>query len=231
MASGKATTVRARVREEMTNEIKIVARQHLGVEGANLSLRAVAREMGMASSALYRYFASRDDLLTALIVDAYNSFGEAAENADDENVQPAQRWIAVAKALRQWALNHPHEYALIFGSPVPGYKAPQDTIGPATRTVKVLGRILAANPPISRPGDEIELPPTLEQPISNIAEMIQAGALSTPAMARALAAWMHILGSISFELFGQLNNTIERREEWFEYQTRVMTQLIGLKSE
>src|SRR6266536_5438090 len=76
-----AASIRARVRAEMTEEIKTAARRHLATDGANLSLRAVARDMGMASSAVYRYFASRDDLLTALIIEAYDSVGEAAERA------------------------------------------------------------------------------------------------------------------------------------------------------
>src|SRR6266508_4021381 len=82
MAERTAASIRARVRAEMTDEIKAVARRRLAAEGANLSLRAVAREVGMVSSALYRYFPSRDDLLTALIIDAYNSMGEAGEAAD-----------------------------------------------------------------------------------------------------------------------------------------------------
>src|SRR5213595_544247 len=77
-----APSIRARVRAQMIDEIKSTARRHLATDGANLSLRAVARDMGMVSSALYRYFASRDELLTALIIDAYNSLGEAAEAGD-----------------------------------------------------------------------------------------------------------------------------------------------------
>src|SRR5215475_10039277 len=77
-----AASIRARVRAEMIGEIKAVARRHLATDGANLSLRAVARDMGMVSSALYRYFASRDDLLTALIIDAYNSVADEIEAAD-----------------------------------------------------------------------------------------------------------------------------------------------------
>ena len=82
----------------------------------------------MVSSALYRYFPSRDDLLTALIIDAYDALGAAAEDADR---RPAARpraagWLAAAcHAVRDWALAHPHEYALIYGSPVPGYRAPR----------------------------------------------------------------------------------------------------------
>src|SRR6185436_694395 len=114
--------------------------------GAALSLRAVARELGMVSSALYRYFASRDELLTALIIDTYDSMGEAAESADASVADRSDvlaRWIAVTNALRDWALARPHEYALIYGSPVPDYAAPQDTVGPATRPVLVMGAILA----------------------------------------------------------------------------------------
>src|SRR5215468_9022279 len=94
-----ASGVRARVRAEMTDEIKTVARRHLATDGANLSLRAVARDMGMASSAVYRYFASRDELLTALIIEAYDSVGEAAERAAataaQEGADFAERLVAV----------------------------------------------------------------------------------------------------------------------------------------
>ena len=129
-------TARERVRAELTREITDVARAQLATEGAGgLSLRAVAREMGMVSSAIYRYFSSRDDLLTALIVDGYNAIGEAAEQANAAYAAGdyAGRWLAVCRAIRDWALAHPHEYALVYGSPVPGYQAPQQTIGPAAR--------------------------------------------------------------------------------------------------
>src|SRR5580658_1309421 len=121
-----AGSIRARVRAEMIAEIKAVARRHLQTDGANLSLRAVARDMGMVSSALYRYFASRDDLLTALIIDAYNALGDAVEKADAQVTDRAElraRWLAVAGAVRHWALSNQAEYALLFGSPVPGYAA------------------------------------------------------------------------------------------------------------
>jgi AcrR family transcriptional regulator len=141
-----AGSIRARVRAEMTSEIKAVARRHLETDGANLSLRAVARDMGMVSSALYRYFASRDELLTALILDAYNELGEVTEAADAavfDRARLRSRWLAAAKAIRGWALRKPAEYALLFGSPVPGYAAPQDTIAAAARTPFVLIGILA----------------------------------------------------------------------------------------
>jgi len=136
-------TARERVRAEITGEITDAARRQLAEVGAAaLSLRAVARELGMASSALYRYFPSRDDLLTRLIIDGYDALVEAAETADDPSVAPVQRWLAVCRAVRRWARDHPHEYALLYGSPVPGYSAPQDTVPAAARVAVVLGRVV-----------------------------------------------------------------------------------------
>ncbi len=114
-------TARERARAELTREIKEAARRQLAAQGAQgLSLRAVARELGMVSSALYRYFPSRDELLTALIIDAYDALGSAAEAASAglPAAEVRGRWRAVCGAMRDWALAHPHEYALIYGSPV-----------------------------------------------------------------------------------------------------------------
>src|SRR5260370_20631084 len=132
-----AASIRARVRAEMIEDIKAIARRHLEPDGANLSLRAVARDVGMVSSALYRYFASRDELLTALILDAYNSLADAVEAADasvTDRTRLRDRWLASARAVRSWALTTPAEYPLLYGSPVPGYAAPQETAARALRT-------------------------------------------------------------------------------------------------
>ena len=216
----------------MTEEIKSAARRHLAADGANLSLRAVSRDLGMVSSAIYRYFASRDDLLTALIIDAYNSIGEAAEVADAavaDRADAGGRWLAVAHGLRAWALAHPPEYALIYGSPVPGYAAPADTIRPAIRTTLVLGRILTdarAAGLISGDGDA-RLPADLRAELGQVAEALGAR-VSEPVMARGMIAWTHLFGALSFELFGQLNNVIEARDAWFDHQVRAMAAFMGL---
>ena len=135
-ATSAPRTARERARAELTREIADTARVHLEAQGAaGLSLRAVARDLGMVSSAIYRYFPSRDDLLTRLIIDAYNGLGDAVDSR--EGAIPREdllgRWLAVAHGCRDWALQHPQEWALIYGSPVPGYAAPQDTVGPGTR--------------------------------------------------------------------------------------------------
>lgn len=132
----------------MIREITVTARRQLATAGAaGLSLRAVARELGMVSSAIYRYVPSRDDLLTLLIIDGYNAVGEAVERADARSTKNAAedfagRWLAVCRAVREWALAHPHEYALLYGSPVPGYKAPDDTVAAAVRDTVVFARVI-----------------------------------------------------------------------------------------
>src|SRR5439155_20209937 len=105
-----------------------------------------ARELGVSSSAVYGYVASRDELLTRLIVTAYGTLGSAAETQEAavDRGDLAGRWAAACDAVRGWALANPNEYALIYGTPVPGYIAPAATIAPAAdRVSSVLLRILA----------------------------------------------------------------------------------------
>jgi AcrR family transcriptional regulator len=226
-----AGSIRARVRAQMIDEIKAVARHHLAIDGANLSLRAVARDMGMVSSALYRYFGSRDDLLTALIVDAYNSVGDAVESADAAVTRRADlrgRWLAIAHAVRRWALANPSEYALIYGSPVPGYSAPSDTTVAATRTPAVLVTVLRdgyASGALAAPRDR--LPAPVRADLAAARDQIAPG-LPETLLARGMGAWVTLFGMVSFELFGQFNNVIAAREKFFEYQLTLAGELMGL---
>jgi AcrR family transcriptional regulator len=219
----------------MTAEIKAVARTHLATDGANLSLRAVARDMGMVSSALYRYFASRDELLTALILDAYNALGEAVETADasvTNRWQLRARWLAAARAVRGWALANPAEYALLYGSPVPGYAAPADTIAAAARTPVVLARILADGFACGQVTGE-GLPasgPIAESVRADLARTRDAIAPELPEqlLLGGLSGWIQMFGVVSFELFGQFNNVIDARAEFFDQQMELMADLMGL---
>jgi AcrR family transcriptional regulator len=219
----------------MIDEIKAVARRHLAAEGANLSLRAVARDMGMVSSALYRYFASRDDLLTALIVDGYNALGDAVEAADAEVTDRARlrtRWLSAARAVRYWALANPAEYALLYGSPVPGYAAPQDTVAAAARTPVVLARILTdghASGAITAAAllPSVPLPGPVRADLARASDQIAAG-LPEELIHAGLTSWLQLFGVVSFELFGQFNNVIDARAEFFEQQMELMADLMGI---
>ncbi|MYZ39143.1 MULTISPECIES: WHG domain-containing protein [unclassified Streptomyces] len=246
------TTIRGareRARTEVMAAIKDEARGQLAAEGASkLSLRAVARELGMVSSALYRYFPSRDDLLTALIVDAYDAVGSAAEQAltageragaamsadsaaepgvQSEPVDHVGRWAAVCAAVRAWALAHPHEYALIYGSPVPGYSAPQLTVAPASRVALAL---ISVAQDAHRVGG-ITLP-ALSDELRPEAERLTAqfGLGLPPEVTAALvASWAQLFGLISFEVFGQFNNLVEARDELFAQATRRLAHDVGMR--
>ena len=195
---------------------------------AALSLRAVAREVGMVSSAVYRYFPSRDELLTRLIIDGYDDLGAAAEAADLPSAAPAERWLAVCRAVRAWALSHPHEYALLYGSPVPGYQAPKDTVPAASRVGVVLGRILGeAARSGAMPEGTGERDPSL---VSDDAVEVLGGehpALDDAVRVRALMAWSALYGTISFELFGHFVGSVEDGDRYFDRAMSELAHLIG----
>ncbi|QFQ95408.1 TetR family transcriptional regulator [Streptomyces phaeolivaceus] len=225
-----ARGARARARIEVTAAIKDEARGQLAAEGAaKLSLRAVARELGMVSSALYRYFPSRDDLLTALIIDAYDSLGEAAEaaRAGAAAASPAGQWVAVCEAVRTWALARPHEYALIYGSPVPGYTAPDTTVPAAARVGRVLIGIIGdahRADGTARP----ELPDGLLPEARRMAGDF-APELPPEAAPGLVAAWAQLFGLVGFEVFGQFHRVVEERERFFRYAAEGLARQVGLQ--
>ena len=200
-------TARERARAEITAEILGAARRYLATDGAPaLSLRAIARDLGMASSALYRYFGSRDELLTRLIVDAYDSLGaaaEASEAAVDRDDLPG-RFAAVCRAVRTWALANPNEYALIYGSPVPGYVAPADTVGPATRVSVLLLQILIDAVALGRTQAE---EPQEARALAPVLVQLPPG-FPTTLVQRGIMAWTGLFGAVSFELYGQLHQVV-----------------------
>ena len=222
------TTARARAREAVVEEIKAEARRQLAQAGAAaLSLRAVARELGMVSSAIYRYFPSRDELLTALIIDSYADLATAAERAVQRTDGPAREvWMAACGSIRTWAKRHPHEYALLYGSPVPGYAAPQDTIDPATAVYLALVEAVrrAAVPPSCKASG---LAPGLEADAARITAALDLDI--DPARAvRLLGAWTQLFGLVSFELFGHTHNVIEDHDAFFEDRVGALADDLGL---
>lgn len=209
-------TARERARAEVMAELIAAANARLGTDGAAaLSLRAIARDLGMASSAVYRYVDSRDALLTLLIIDGYDAAGQACEDAAaaarSRREGPAQVWLAVAWALRDWALAHPHTYELIYGTPVPGYRAPVDTVTSATRLWAVIiavmhdaeatGTLLPTGPEFPTAG--LVTPETLAfagyDSATGSPEQTREIELT---IVRSFTLFASVLGAISAELFG-----------------------------
>jgi AcrR family transcriptional regulator len=214
----------------MIEDIKTAAKQRLATEGPNLSLRAVARDIGVVSSAVYRYFASRDELLTALIIDAYDDLGAAVEQAEGAIARRdlTARWMAFGRSVRSWARAHPHEYALLYGSPVPGYAAPQDTVGPASRPVIVLAAILRdlAQRGTSQAADR--LPRAVRADLETIIALPGFEEIPPATLARGMTAWAQVFGSLSFELFGRLTGAVTDFDAYFDHQLKSMAAFIGL---
>ena len=219
----------------MTADIKAVARRQLAEVGSDgLSLRAVARELGVVSSAVYRYFASRDELLTALIVDGYDAVGATAEEAAAASAgrPTGERWQAVARAVRSWAQANPHDYALIYGSPVPGYAAPEDTVSPALRAplaaLTVVRDGVAAGEVDDAPRRKVSR--AVHADLTTIRQGLESD-LSDEVLARSLAAWTGLIGHISYVLFGHLRNGITDEDAFFEHQlARSTDELLGRSS-
>lgn len=224
-----AGSLRARVRSEMSLEIKEVARRRLAVDGGNLSLRAVARDMGIVASALYRYFPSRDALITALIIDGYEALGTAA--ADAQAAVPRDdlrgRWLAVCNGVRTWALAHPAEYGLLYGNPVPGYAAPNDTVAPATRVVLLLVDILVDGAERLEPVPTA-VPERVRTDLRRLIDQQQQRDLPEERLDRVFIGWTHLFGLISFECFGRLDVMFEARAEYFDHHMALMADLAGI---
>ena len=222
-------TARERVKDEVTSEILTAARAHLAREGAAaLSLRSIARDLGMAPSALYRYFSSRDALLErahprGLRVAGRPGGARLGGRRTPGGTEPMARWVAVPRAMRSWARGHPHEWGLIFGSPVPGYEAPTETITPYTRLALALVRPIIE----AHQNGSLRLQPSapsssaspgtapLARAVQPVADALLPG-LPTVVVARALQAFATLIGLISLELFGHWRNTVLEPEVLFE---------------
>lgn len=192
MAERGEQTPRERYRSQVRAEIKACAWEQIAEAGASaLSLNAIAKRMGMSGPALYRYFAGRDELITALIKDAYRSQADAFRAASASGADLA----TLAHTLRGWALADPQRYFLIYGTPVPGYQAPEDVTAIASEIMATL-LDACAELPQDRPRTPFG---------THLADHRQwtAGHPADPAARhRALAFWTRLHGVLSLELAG-----------------------------
>lgn len=200
--------IRAQRRAATEADILRVAREHLATTGAaGLSLRAIARELGMVSSGIYRYVESRDELLTRLIIDAYTSLAADVQRAH-ATVDPADldaRWRAIGHALRAWALAHPHDFALIYGSPVPDYHAPPERTGASGTAVLGLVARLAADAEAAGRLAGVHDPEAAGVVAHLLEDVVFEDLALTPSgLFAGLRAWTMLLGTVTSEVFEQL---------------------------
>ncbi|OQY28565.1 MAG: hypothetical protein B6243_11930 [Anaerolineaceae bacterium 4572_5.2] len=225
---------RERLRAATIDEIKTIAHQQMAEKGAaTLSLRAIAREMGMTSPALYRYFASRDDLVTALIVDAYNSLADAMEAARSDCPPNDYRncLLAIGLAYRDWALAHSQDYALVFGAPIPGYHAPKAiTEPPAKRSMRVFITILAT----AAQAGKLHPTPAYANPPAKLQAQLLAWAkkYSLPPLVSvlylALAGWSRLHGLVELEIFGHIDHVAKNAAELYRGEVLAFIEQAGI---
>jgi AcrR family transcriptional regulator len=229
-------TPRERARAQTIADIVRLGREHLALHGAAaLSLRAVARDLGVVSSAVYRYVESRDELLTLLLIDAYGELGDQVDAAvaGVDETDFAGRFRALGRTVRSWALREPARYGLLFGSPVPGYQAPAErTTGPGTRVVYALMAIFDAawraggRRPKNAPA---AVPPPLSAHLQAIRTQLGV-AIPDGLLASGALVWTSLFGAVSFEVFGQYGEgTFAAREELFEHHLAVLAGVAGLE--
>ncbi|WP_431893131.1 TetR/AcrR family transcriptional regulator [Micromonospora haikouensis] len=184
---------RERYRAQMQAEIKQHAWEQIATVGVPaLSLKAIAKQLGMSGPALYRYFASRDDLITALIRDAYHGLADALRTASHNGADLAM----LAQVVRDWALGNPHRYLLIYGTPVPGYRAPDDTTAIASEIMTMI--IGACRRDHTDPSGT-----PFEAHLDSHRQWAGDDSVPAAALRRALAFWTRLHGVLSLELAGQ----------------------------
>jgi AcrR family transcriptional regulator len=228
-------TRRARQRAATIGEIKALARRQLAEQGpGGLSLRAIARTMGTAPSALYRYFPSQSDLVTELCAEAYDSLAAALTAGRD--AQPpgdhARRWLAVCHAYRRWSLDHPADFALIFGTPLPGYHAPPGvTAAAAGRAIGVAADVYAAavQAGAADPG-RTQVPAGLQTGALWAALAGHGAPDREPALAGiVLTAWASLLGYLVTEIFGSLTALTSDPDALYQAHVRTVTLGMGFR--
>ncbi|GII96775.1 TetR/AcrR family transcriptional regulator [Sinosporangium siamense] len=218
-AAGPHTSMRERFREQVREDVKAAALEQLAAGGAHaISLNAIAKQLGVSGSALYRYFANRDDLLTALVIDAYHDLRDALAREVDTG-KPAtgaeERIRRVGRAYRAWALAEPHRYELLFKPPLPGYDAHTEPLAGAARSLMaivlgVLHDLDSAEAPAERP-----VPYPHE-------EVLAARSAGNSQFQLAVSLWSRLHGVVSLELGGGFAAMNLDADAIFENEIRVL---------
>jgi AcrR family transcriptional regulator len=217
-------------RDRVEAQIIELGRQHLITEGASgLSLRAIARDLGMVSSAVYRYVSSRDELLTLLLVDAYSSLADAVDAARSAAGGDWRADVAaIANAAREWACAQPASWALLYGSPVPGYQAPaEQTVGPGTRVIGALFDAIASGITAGAiPASKQSVAQSLSRDFDRLRDEFGFDA-DDRSVAKGFTLWAGIVGAISLEVFGQYGaDTVTEPGSVFELQLELFFDMV-----
>ncbi len=232
-----ARPIKETSREQMIEQIKTTARQQMSKYGtAGLSLRGIAREVGVTAPAIYNYFPTLDDLITALIADAFIALADAMDAAGNAVTSPKQggRIYAVVMAYRRWAFDNPTTFQLIYGNPIPGYHAPPEVTAPlARRPFWGLMRSFATaftTGELVIPDAYQTIPPQVE---ANIRDYLAAEGGDIPMPLNIIhliiSGWTRIHGIIMLELTHHVTPVIGFTDQFYEHEILSFMSMLGLE--
>jgi AcrR family transcriptional regulator len=217
--------MRGRYRAQVRQEVKEAALRQLAEAGPGaLSISAIGKQLGVSGPALYRYFASRDDLLTELVIDAYHDLANALTAATSQvpSDNPRGRFEALARAYRRWALAEPHRYRLLFGPPLPGYEAHAQRLVEASWAAMNLllevlrGFVAGAAEPSGPLASELT---AWAQPHDSRVDAATA--------LRAVLIWSQLHGIVSLEIAGNFASMSIDADQLFETQLTAILATLG----
>lgn len=234
-------------RKAQYEAIKDTARRLMHENGTSgLSMRAIARELGMTAPALYYYFENMDALITALIVDGFNRIADALAQTQEacKDLHPIAQLMEILKTYRQWAITNRSDFQLLYGNPIPGYHAPREVTVPAvirgfvilttaihnvldTGEVKVLEHMLKL--PESTYHMQMQLIANVNETTAEQRDMMAS--FSVESLTLAIIGWGQIHGLIMLELFEHLQPVVGDTEAYYEQQLRTMFINMGVKPE
>jgi AcrR family transcriptional regulator len=228
------TTPRQRYRAQVVDEIKQAALAQISTGGAAaLSLNAIAKILGVSGPALYKYFRSRDDLLTALICDGYDDAAAAVRRAElsAAGAPPRVRLHALAGAYRQWALDQPHRYLLLSGPPSPTYHAPAETVDRARAVLGPFVAVMAQGRPWPAAAALVDELRTWIGSTPAVADWIRSHAPDgdpAGALAGAISLWARMHGVVSLEVQGSFNGMGHRPATLYALEVDALADVLAL---
>lgn len=219
---------------DLRQRIKAAARDQMAAYGtAGLTLRGIARALSITAPAIYNYYPRLEDLITALIVDAFTDLAEAMEAAEAAEPfdRPFAKILALCLAYRQWAMAHPTDFQLIGGNPIPGYHAPEEITLPLARRpflglfrwfirVHQTGEIII-------PAEYTSVPPSMA---AGVAAWCQMSGLDVPdpLMGLLMSGWARMYGLTALEMYGHLQPLVGDPAAMYRYEMIAFLEQLGL---
>lgn len=222
-------------RQETTDSIKAIARQQMLENGtAGISLRGIAREMSMTAPAIYNYFSRLEDLITALLVDAFNGLGDAVDEGIASQNTHGAKLRAGAEAYRAWANAHKADFELIYGNPIPNYEAPREiTVPLATRPLVSFYLVLMdafQEGQLSIPEDYSTVPQNISDYVAGYLhpQYPQTAAMPMSLFYLMSILWTRIHGVVMLEIFGHLGPSIGDVDSFFDKEIDIFLKNLNL---